>query len=50
MGQFVGTSRFNSSNQFWTSRIQALESAEEFDTYLARILTASSIEDMGLGR
>ena len=30
-------------------RVEAVESADELDTYLERILTARSIEEMGLG-
>ena len=43
------TAKFGAPSEETRSRIQALESAEELDTYLERILTASSIEDMGLG-
>ncbi len=44
------TAKFGAPSEETRSRIQALESAEELDTYLDRILTARSIEDMGLGR
>lgn len=42
------TAKFGAPSEETRSRIQALESAEELDTYLDRILTARSIEDMGL--
>ena len=44
------TAKFGAPSEETRSRIQALESAEELDTYLERILTATSIEDMGLER
>ena len=43
------TAKFGAPSEGTRSRIQALESAKELDAYLERILTASSIEDMGLG-
>ena len=43
------TTKFGAPSEATRSQIQALESAEELDTYLARILTADSIEDMDFG-
>ena len=43
------TAKFGEPSEETKARVEAIESAEELDTYLERILTASSIEDMGLG-
>ncbi len=42
------TAKFGSVSEETKSRIQALESISELDVYLERVLTAESIEDMGL--
>ncbi len=42
------TKKFGSLPEKTLSRIEALESLEELDTYLDRVLTAESLEEMGL--
>ena len=40
--------KFGSVSEENRSRVQALESVDELDAYLERVLTAESIDDMGL--
>ncbi len=42
------TAKFGSVSEETKSRVQALESVAELDTYLERVLTAESIDGMGL--
>ncbi len=42
------TKKFGSLPQKTESRIEVLDSLEELDTYLDRVLTAETLEDMGL--
>ena len=42
------TKKFGPLPEKTVSRIEALDSLEELDTYLDRVLTAESLEDMGL--
>jgi len=43
------TRKFGALPQETTSRVRALESVEELDAYLDRVLTAKSLGEMGLG-
>ena len=43
------TKKFGPLPQNTVSRLEALESLEELDGYLDRVLTAGSLDDMGLG-
>ena len=42
------TKKFGPLPENTVSRIEALESLEDLDTYLDRVLTAENLEDMGL--
>ncbi len=42
------TAKFGSVSEETSARVQALDSVSELDTYLERVLTAESIDDMGL--
>ena len=42
------TAKFGSVSEEIKSRIEELESVDELDTYLERVLTAESVEEMGL--
>ncbi len=46
--QFL-TKKFGPLPETAISRLEALESLEELDSYLDRVLTAGSLEEMGLG-
>ena len=43
------TTKFGPLPEKITSRVQTLDSLDELDVYLDRVLTAKSLEDMGLG-
>ena len=42
------TKKFGTLPEKTMARIEALDSLEELDTYLDRVLTAETLEDMGL--
>ncbi len=43
------TKKFGSLSEDVTTRVRSLESVDELDAYLDRVLTATSLEEMELG-